>query len=219
MTKLHPAGLFVLALATAAIAAPDDDGPNPSGEWKIVTEGGKGKVSIKAAERGPKRYELSWNTPRRDYDGIGLVRHGHLFGAWGTDSDGVMVWRLDGAAWKAQWVHKTHTDEKLGEETIKGPTLAGKHSVEGKHPNGNEYKGEVEIEKTGDVYKLTWKVGDRTYHGVGIEAGEGRLAVAYGRKDFGCILYDLAGGADEIQGKWAGRDDTTLHVEKLRKKK
>lgn len=219
MSRSKQGGVAALVVLAGLAVARGGEEHDPSGEWKITTTGTKaGRVTIAPAERGARRFELRWNTPKGDWQGIGLLRAGHLYCSWGQGANGVMVWKKEGPGWTAEWIHKTQSEERLGAETIRGERLAGKHSVEGTHPNGNAYTGEVEIERTGDVFKLTWKVGDLTYHGVGIEAGTDRLAVAYGRDEFGVMDYDLSGG-DEISGRWAGRADHGLSTETLKRKR
>lgn len=216
MNRSMRVGLFLLAaLATVAVGLPDER--DPSGEWKIITEGQKGTVTITKAPRGAHRFALSWQTSQGDYEGIGLRRDGHLYASWGQGANGVMVWRREGNHWSCDWIHKTQAEERLGSETVRGTELAGQHSFEGTHPNGNAYTGTVRIEKTGDTYKFDWTVGDRQYVGVGIESGD-KLVVAFGLGNFGCMDYDLGRDA-EMEGRWAARTDTRISTERLQRKR
>jgi hypothetical protein len=210
--------LVLLSLSAVAWAAPGPADHDPAGEWKIVTEGQKGKVTIAAAPRGDRRYDLHWQGSAGAYDGLGLLRDGHLLASWGRDFNGVMVLRREGPGYTAEWLGKNQNDEHLGAERWRGQELAGTHSLEGTHPNGHAYTGSVAIEKAGDVYKFTWHVGDQTYEGVGLEVGQGRLVIAYGHGAFGCMDYDLSGG-DEILGRWAAQNDQHVSTERLRRKR
>jgi hypothetical protein len=216
MNRSMCGGFFLLAaLATISVAMPDER--DPSGDWKIVTEGQKGGVTITKAPRGAHRFELRWQTGGESYEGIGLRRDGHLYCSWGVGANGIMVWRREGNHWSADWIHKTQAEERLGSETIQGTELAGTHTIEGTAPNGNTYTGSVAIEKTGDTYKMSWTIGDQQYVGVGIESGD-KLVVAYGRGNFGCMDYDLSRD-EEMEGRWAARADTRTAVERLRRRR
>jgi hypothetical protein len=55
----------------------------------------------------------------------------------------------------------------------------GRYKVEGTNPGGGSaYQGVVEVEKTGDTYRVTWDIAGSTFVGTGIGNQQG-LAVSY----------------------------------------
>jgi hypothetical protein len=71
----------------------------------------------------------------------------------------------------------------------------GSYSVEGTNPTGGgSYSGTVEVEKTGDTYRVTWVVGGTRYIGTGI-GDKNFIAVSYrSGDDTGLALYGADGG-------------------------
>ncbi len=84
----------------------------------------------------------------------------------------------------------------------------GNYSVEGTNPNGgSSYSGTVEIQKTGQTYRVVWVVGSTRYVGTGI-GNKDFIAVSYrSGNDTGLALYGSDGG--NWRGIWTyagGRD-------------
>jgi hypothetical protein len=78
----------------------------------------------------------------------------------------------------------------------------GTYNVAGTNPGGGgEYKGTVTVAKTGEVFKVTWKIGDDTFVGTGI-GDDQFLSVGYkSNGNFGVALYVLDGAT--WRGVWA----------------
>lgn len=83
------------------------------------------------------------------------------------------------------------------------PDIAGKYSVTGSNPNGEPYRGTLEVIARGDVYQFRWNAGSQ-YDGVGVQNGK-VIAVAYttGTDGKGCgvVDYDIASDGG-LNGKW-----------------
>jgi hypothetical protein len=218
----HRALSAFLPLALAGLVLASPDGPDPAGVWKVMKEGNPvGTVTIEAAPKGNRRYMLSWEVPEGNYTGIGLVRDNHLYAAWGAKANGVMVVRREGNHWAADWLGTTQSHQELGSEKFKGggEALEGTHEVEGKNPNGSAYTGSVTIEKTGDTYAFTWTVAGETYPGIGIDVGEGKVLVAYGKNNFGVIAYDMSNMDEVVQGRWAAHGQRVIGIERIRRRR
>ena len=70
----------------------------------------------------------------------------------------------------------------------------GRYSVEGTNPgNGSRYAGVVEVEKTGETYRVVWVVAGTRYVGTGI-GDKNFIAVSYlSGRDTGLALYGSDG--------------------------
>src|SRR5665213_587936 len=79
---------------------------------------------------------------------------------------------------------------------------AGSYNVHGSNPgNGNKYSGTVQVEKTGDTYRVTWDIGGSTYVGTAIASTAG-IAVTYRSGNAtGLAIYSAKG--DDWEGVWA----------------
>ncbi len=78
----------------------------------------------------------------------------------------------------------------------------GSYRVEGTNPGGaSQYIGRVQVERTGETYRVVWVVGHTRYVGTGIGNKE-FLAVSYrSGRDSGLALYSADGG--NWKGVWA----------------
>src|SRR2546421_11044101 len=83
------------------------------------------------------------------------------------------------------------------------PDIAGKYNVVGANPNGDQYKGTLEVITRGDVYQFRWNAGTQ-YEGVGVQNGK-IVAVAFANgsdgKGCGVVDYDIANDGS-LNGKW-----------------
>src|SRR5438309_5657242 len=70
----------------------------------------------------------------------------------------------------------------------------GRYSVVGSNPGGRgRYSGTVEVERTGDTFRVTWDVGGQTFVGTGIGSEKG-LAVTYrSGNQTGLAIYGTKG--------------------------
>src|SRR6185503_11262858 len=81
--------------------------------------------------------------------------------------------------------------------------IDGKYNVTGTNPDGNVYKGTLEVIAHGDVYQFRWNAGSQ-YDGVGINNGD-VVAVSFtsGANGEGCGVVDYAIQSDgTLDGKW-----------------
>jgi hypothetical protein len=85
----------------------------------------------------------------------------------------------------------------------------GKYRVTGSNPGGGaSYAGTVTVERTGDTFRITWDIGNRTFVGTGIGSERG-LAVSYrSGNQTGLAIYGPQG--DGWQGVWAYMDGRTI---------
>ncbi len=96
----------------------------------------------------------------------------------------------------------------LGAATAFAADPAGRYAVEGTNPgNASRYTGTVQVERTGQTFRVVWTVGTARYVGTGIGSRE-FLAVTYGTgRTNGIALYAADGG--NLKGLWTnagGRD-------------
>ena len=88
----------------------------------------------------------------------------------------------------------------------------GSYDVSGSNPGGgSSYSGTVEIEKTGQTYKVVWDVGGTRYVGTGI-GDRDFLAVSYrSGNSTGLALY--AATKDGWKGIWTYANGTKIGSE------
>ncbi|HKP35494.1 MAG TPA: hypothetical protein VJT71_01455 [Pyrinomonadaceae bacterium] len=81
--------------------------------------------------------------------------------------------------------------------------IAGKYNVTGTNPDGNVYKGTLEVIAHGDVYQFRWNAGEQ-YDGVGITNGDvAAAAFTGGANGEGCGVVDYVIQSDgNLDGKW-----------------
>ena len=80
----------------------------------------------------------------------------------------------------------------------------------------NNEIGTLDIAKQGKAFALTWKLGDREVHGVGLTSGKKLLVAAFaGDGDFGVVVYKIKKGGNGLDGSWAQWGVPKLGVENL----
>lgn len=185
---------------------------DPAGAWTL--EGG-GTVKVTAAGRAD-RFTVAWDTPGGAYQGIGLLRRGHLLVGFSTA--GVMLLRRDGDGWAAEWTtRQQEPGEPLGTERWAGSTLAGAHTFEGVNPDGTLYKGDVVVTIKGNIYEVRWTVGAQQTKGIGLLLHADHVAVAFGVNEKpGVVAYDLTSG-DVVKGRWAQLPGEEIGAEDLKR--
>ena len=84
--------------------------------------------------------------------------------------------------------------------------FAGTYTIAGKSPDGTAYTGTMTIASYGDGYRLTQKIGDETYRGIGTDVGD-NLAGAYisGGKP-SVTIYRVTSG-NTMTGFWQDYDN------------
>ncbi len=84
------------------------------------------------------------------------------------------------------------------------PAFSGSYTINGNNPGVGPYKGTLTITARGDVYDVSWAIGNLQYSGVGLVVND-TLSVAYSAADrswIGVIAYrQRADGS--LEGKWA----------------
>lgn len=93
--------------------------------------------------------------------------------------------------------------------------ISGNYSVSGQNEGGGgDYLGDLTVTKRDEVYQFSWKSGERTYDGVGVQAANS-VAVAYASgsdgKGCGVILYQIKadGTLEGKAGYWGVNEAET----------
>jgi hypothetical protein len=83
------------------------------------------------------------------------------------------------------------------------PNIAGKYNITGTNPDGNVYKGTLEVIAHGDVFQFRWNAGAQ-YDGVGIVNGDvAAVSFTSGANGEGCGVVDYVIQSDgTLDGKW-----------------
>jgi hypothetical protein len=94
------------------------------------------------------------------------------------------------------------------------PDLAGVYECVGTNPDGTQYQGVVQIEKTRDTFSVKWGLSDGVVTGVGI-VSDGLLAVSYFGGAPAVVLYKIEG--NRLIGHWTMGAEGTVYAETLTK--
>ena len=88
----------------------------------------------------------------------------------------------------------------------------GRYTVSGVSPGGGgSYSGTATVTKTGDTFKVVWKIGSQTYVGTGV-GDHGFMAISYkSGSETGLALYGEDG--EGWKGVWTYQGGTTLGAE------
>lgn len=87
----------------------------------------------------------------------------------------------------------------------------GTYDVEGQTLGGEAYAGTVRVTKTGDTFRVEWRVGSDSY--VGTAIGDANvLAVAFAGTRPGVALYSR--GASAWEGAWTFSNDRRVSSER-----
>lgn len=221
-------------LLTAALAAlcttalPAQDGKTVAqqlaGTWRIAMGQNPGSAkndysgTVNIATKSNGVLGMIWNVNgTAAYAGIGLT-NGRLMAAGYSNNSpfGIIVYEAKGDTFEGIWTGSM-TKGEVGFETLKS-TGAGTgiyKIIKGTQPGGADYTGEVLIEKKGDVYEMTWRVGRERYRGVGIRVGDALIAGWTTGKDVGVVCYSLLEGLKGMEGRWTGLGATKLGSERL----
>lgn len=94
--------------------------------------------------------------------------------------------------------------------------VAGRYTMTGKNPDGSSYAGAVQVEPTGDTFRVTWTIDGQRYVGTGIGSDEA-LAVTYrSGNNTGVALIFMDKGLYKVVWTYAG--GTQLGLEEWRKR-
>ena len=97
---------------------------------------------------------------------------------------GIVVYEHRGGELVGRWTvdQPAYTGKTGGEHATGGcpGELPGSYAVTITDAEGEPIdRGELDVEAVGETFALAWKVGSGTYRGLGLRAGEGRLAASY----------------------------------------
>ncbi len=88
-----------------------------------------------------------------------------------------------------------------------GGPIAGSYSLVGRNINGSSYRGRVTVSRTGETFRVVWRVGRQTFVGTGILTGD-ILSVAY---NGGLAVYRFSPAG--IKGRWATTNARRISTE------
>lgn len=168
--------LFCAALAGRAAEAP--------GRYFVAegAESGGGGV-LEVTARHPPGCTLGWRLDSgRQQRALGLSDAGNLLAAsinTGGAAYGLLLLRRSADGWKGRWVTSIDGAGTLGDMSIAGATLPGRHHFSGRGRAGS-FEGSVTITARGPAFSLNFNSasGVQLYRGIGALEGD-RLAVAW----------------------------------------
>ena len=82
--------------------------------------------------------------------------------------------------------------------------FSGSYTVNGSNPGVGPYKGTLTITARGDVYDVSWAIGNLQYSGVGLVVND-TLSVAYsgGDRSWLAVIAYKQRADGSLEGKWA----------------
>jgi len=173
----------------------------------------RGEVTI--VPRGMTLVETWELGENGSYSGVGLLEDEALGVGWGTKGQaGVVVYDVKGG--KLSGRSALAGTALVGAEELEGPSgVHGSYEiVKGTEPDGKSYRGKVQIEKRGSVWRVVWHKQGRTTVGVGLLEGS-VFAAGFGSGDGGVVLYQRS--ATGLSGRWAMTGDDRTGTEVLRR--
>ena len=176
--------------------------------------GGSKYTGMVALEEDNDDFKLTWWIGKDTFAGTGHLAGKMLVIDWGDKTPVTYSFGDDGAL-DGEWADgsASETLTPIGTAAPSDDDVAppeGEYRVEGKGGDGKPYEGTVDIEKSGDSYQLSWKVGYSQYEGKGTFAGN-LLTVNWGSTT--PIVYALADDGS-LTGLWdSGHGEETLTPE------
>ncbi len=218
---------LALSAVTALAQSPGEFAKRLEGDWKIIkgsNPGSNGKDysgSVKIASKENGVMAMIWTVNGvAAYAGLGFTDGKIMAAGYSNNSPfGLVIYDAKGDEFVGAWTGSM-TKGKIGLETLKS---AGEGTgifkiIKGVTPEGGSYSGEVRMDKKGDVYELTWKIGGERQRGVGIRVGDSLVVGWTPGKDVGVVFYSLKEGLNEMEGSWTGLGSTKLGREALQRK-
>lgn len=191
----------------------DASGTNPDGK-------GTYKAALTVTSRD-EVYQFSWKSGTASYDGVGVMTDNAVAVSYTTGTDGkgcgVVLYKinsdgsLDGKS--GYWGVNDSENEKA--KRTSGTDLEGKYDISGTDPKGKDYKGTLDVTKSGQGYVFKWNVGNEL-EGFGIRAGD-LVAVGFGGKQCAFVGYDVKPDGT-LDGRWGFKTSTSLGTEVAKKK-
>lgn len=206
---------------TAKAAETPDSGNSPdiSGKYTAIGTNPNGGGQYKADLLVTKRdevYQFSWLSGKSSFDGVGVMTNDVAAVSY-TDGEngkgcGVVLYDIaangDLSGKAGYWGVNSAESEKAVRKN--GSGLEGDYDINGRTPDGKDYKGKLNVKKAGEGYKFSWDVGG-TLDGFGIQVGN-KAAVGFGGKQCLFVAYTVAADGT-LNGKWGGFSTTTFGSE------
>jgi len=201
----------LLSLTRPHHVAPSDDVVGLAGIYRVkgTNPNGSKYRGMVALTQDKDQFTFTWWIGKQVFHGNGHFAGRMLVVNWGDTKPVIYSFTKDGTL-DGEWA------DGSGDETLEPVAAAadepaeiaeGGYGVEGRNPDGRTYKGTVEIEKDGDEYHVSWKVGGSAYEGTGTLEGN-LLTVEWGSAT--PVVYALAGDGS-LKGLWdAGLGEETL---------
>jgi hypothetical protein len=179
------------------------EGRNPNGSRY------KGMVAL--TQTGD-RFSVKWWIGSQFFDGHGDLAGRMMVIHWG-DKTPVVYTFSEGAVLDGEWADGTATERltlHARASSTPGFLRPGSYRAIGYNSDGGKYQGVVRITRTGDRYRLDWKVGASAYTGEGTFEGN-LLTVDWGSST--PVIYALAPDG-RLSGLWdAGAGEEKLTPE------
>lgn len=166
-------------------------------------------------------YQFTWNSGGKSYDGVGVQNESSIAVAFteGTNGKGcgVVLYKIgpDGSLDGKTGYWGVNSAEMEKATRTSGSDLEGKYDVNGKNPDGKDYKGTLEVRKDGEGYAFIWTAGN-TFEGFGIKTGD-KVAVGFGGKQCAFVSYEVKSDGT-LDGKWGGQGSKSFGTETAKKK-
>jgi len=135
------------------------------------------------------------------------------------NKEGKLITQIEEEIKKREEMKKRYTEiiNKFNElrEDIDNIDICGKYKIMGKNPGSTSYSysGMLEINKTGEIYSLFWRMRkpDRQFRGVGLLKGN-LLSVAFEGIIMGIVVYEID-NQGTIRGIWTGCNEKSFGIE------
>jgi len=192
-------------------AAAQEGTPDLAGIYRVngTNPNGSKYRGMVALTQDKDQFDFTWWIGKDVFHGTGQFAGRMLVVNWGDTKPVIYSFAKDGTL-DGEWADGSggETLEPIASAAADEVELAeGAYGVEGRNPDGKGYKGTVEIEKDGDEYHVSWKVGDSAYEGTGTLEGN-LLTVEWGSAT--PVVYALADDGS-LKGLWdAGLGEETL---------
>jgi hypothetical protein len=200
----------LLSLSRPSLASPEGT-VDLAGIYRVTGTNPNGSKyrGMVALAQDKDQFNFTWWIGKDVFHGTGHFAGRMLVVNWGDTKPVIYSFTKDGTL-DGEWADGSgdETLEPVASATADAVELGeGTYAVSGRNPDGARYKGTVEIEKDGDEYHVSWKVGDSAYEGTGTLAGN-LFTVEWGSAT--PVVYALADDGS-LKGLWdAGLGEETL---------
>lgn len=179
-----------------------------------------GTLDIEAIGNTDNLYKLTWETSEGDYTGLGFYEDGRLLVGTGIDAQtyGVALYRIqDDGTLEGKWT-LAGAEGEVGSEIATGGRsgeLEGEYEITSTDPGpeGLQFTGTLNIQRSRDTYQVTWNVDNQTYRGVGLRVDDW-LIVGWGQGD-GLAVSEYEFDGNKATARWALSGSRELGMEKI----